>query len=214
MLDFYTCLYLVTASFLSGFIIAWISRLLTIKSIRKTIEEQEKQINLLNQNCDLVTEQLENAALTSNALIKQNKEQALEIEQLTSENEKLINKISDFSFPTEKIDAIKNKKDVNNKTDILHKINAKKYQVDFDRIGYASNINKDNLKLIVGIGTFIEQKLNALGIYTFEQIANCNKEDVAILTDAIEFFPGLMEKDKWVEQATKLADNKAKNDDD
>jgi len=204
LFDFYTCLYLVIAGFFSGFVIAWISRLFTIKSLHKTIIEREKQINALHQSVDLITNELESCTLTNNALQIQTTEDVQTIETLRSTNEQLQNQISDFSFPTEKIDAIKDKTDLSTATDVLLRIRAKKYQVNFDRIGYASNLNKDNLKLIVGIGKFIEQKLNTLGIYTFGQIAKCTDEDIKIITDAIEFFPGQIEKDNWVAQAKKL----------
>lgn len=204
LFDFYTCLCLVIAGFFSGFIIAWISRLFTIKSLRKTIDEQVKQVNVLRQNTDLVANQLESCALSNKALQKQTAEQEQTIKTLKFNNEQLQNKISDYSFPSEKIDFIKDEKDIEAATDLLQRIKSKKYHVDFDRIGYASNLNKDNLKLIVGIGEFIEQKLNALGIYTFEQIAKCTVEDINLITDAIEFFPGQIEKDNWVTQAQKL----------
>jgi len=212
LFDFYTCLYLVIASFLSGFIIAWFSRLFTIKKIRKTIDDKEKQINILTKDVDLVTEHLESCTLSSNAYEKQTKIQEQQIEALKNSNEQLQNKVSDFSFPSEKISIIKDKKDLGKELDILRRIKAKKYQIDFDRIGYASNLNKNNLKLIVGIGDFIEQKLNALGIYTFIQIANFTAQDVHLITDAIEFFPGQIEKDKWVAQAQKIISNTAENE--
>lgn len=211
LFDFYTCLYLVIASFFFGFILAWLSRLFTIKNIRKTIDKQDNQINILTRNIDLVSEQLESCTLSSNAFQRQAKEKAQQVDTLKSEKQQLQNKVSDFSFPNEKISSIQYKNDLNQNLDILHTIQAKKYQVDFDRIGYASNLNKNNLKLIVGIGPFIEQKLNALGIYTFKQIANLTPQDVLLITKAIDFFTGQIERDKWVAQAKQLVNNKIDN---
>ena len=60
---------------------------------------------------------------------------------------------------------------------------------------------KDDLKLISGVGPFIEQKLNHLGIYSFEQIASLSSTQIDQITDAIEFFPGRIKRDDWVGQA-------------
>jgi|GEM_PF-2872645 len=63
---------------------------------------------------------------------------------------------------------------------------------------------KDELQKIKGIGPFIEKKINALGIYTFEQIAHLNTIDVGLITDAIQFFPGRIQRDDWMKQAKEL----------
>jgi len=62
----------------------------------------------------------------------------------------------------------------------------------------------DDLKKIDGIGSFLEQKLNDIGIYTYEQIAQLDDESIVRITNAIEFFPGRIKKDDWVGQANKL----------
>ncbi len=63
---------------------------------------------------------------------------------------------------------------------------------------------KDDLKLISGVGPFIEDKLNNIGIYTFEQIASLSVEQTEKITEAIEFFPGRIQRDDWVGQARRL----------
>jgi len=82
-------------------------------------------------------------------------------------------------------------------------------QSDLDnakRLGFvpAKAVHKDDLKLISGVGPFIEQKLNNLGIYTFEQISGFSKETIEKVTHAIEFFPGRIERDHWVDQARRF----------
>jgi predicted flap endonuclease-1-like 5' DNA nuclease len=62
----------------------------------------------------------------------------------------------------------------------------------------------DDLKVINGIGPGIEKKLNAEGIYTFRQISELTEDSIKKLTDTILFFPGRIERDRWVEQASKL----------
>jgi len=86
----------------------------------------------------------------------------------------------------------------------LDRIRARKTKVYFKRIGIASMLEANDLTSISGIGGWIEKKLNALDIYTFKQIANFNNEDIEVVTEAIEFFPGRIERDEWVHQAKDL----------
>ncbi|MDZ7743250.1 MAG: hypothetical protein U5Q03_16320 [Bacteroidota bacterium] len=86
----------------------------------------------------------------------------------------------------------------------LDRIRARKTQIYFNRIGIASKQKADDLTAISGIGGWIEKKLNALEIYTFKQIANFNNEDIELVTKAIEYFPGRIERDEWVHQAKDL----------
>jgi len=81
------------------------------------------------------------------------------------------------------------------------------------KIESATRENKDDLTVIKGIGNFIEQKLNGLGIFTYKQISQLDEELVEQVTAGIEFFPGRIERDDWVGQATRLLDIK-KNDPD
>jgi len=73
-----------------------------------------------------------------------------------------------------------------------------------NQIPMAIAADRDDLKQINGIGPFIEEKLNNLGIYTFEQVGALDEEMVEDLTTAIEFFPGRIERDDWVGQADRL----------
>ena len=79
-----------------------------------------------------------------------------------------------------------------------------KIKIDFDSIGYASEKDKDNLQEIQGIGPYTEEKLNTLGIYTFEQISKLTEENIQAVTDLIRFFPGRIKNDKWVGKAQNL----------
>jgi predicted flap endonuclease-1-like 5' DNA nuclease len=62
----------------------------------------------------------------------------------------------------------------------------------------------DDLKLISGVGPGIEAKLNALGIYTYAQIASLKKAERDFL-DAHLAFRGRIEREDWVRQAKALA---------
>lgn len=89
----------------------------------------------------------------------------------------------------------------NSEAAVLNRIAARAGEVNFDRIGRATATEADDLKDIVGIGPFLERKLHSLGIYTFRQVANFTKEDIDKVNELIEFFPGRIERDNWVDQA-------------
>ena len=69
---------------------------------------------------------------------------------------------------------------------------------------------KNDLTEIKGIGSFLEKKLNMLGIYTFDQISRFDANLIEKVTTAIEFFPGRIERDDWVGQAKRLSKPKAR----
>jgi predicted flap endonuclease-1-like 5' DNA nuclease len=64
---------------------------------------------------------------------------------------------------------------------------------------------KDDLTIIKGIGPFIEKRLNVIGIYTFQQLADLSPELVDRVGAAIEFFPHRITRDDWVGQAKRLS---------
>lgn len=76
--------------------------------------------------------------------------------------------------------------------------------LNFDSFGVADASQKDDLKRIKGVGPFIEEKLNAIGIYTFDQISKFTAEDMQTVTELISFFPGRIERDDWKGQSAVL----------
>ncbi len=66
----------------------------------------------------------------------------------------------------------------------------------------------DDLKEIYGIGPVLEASLNTLGIYHFRQIAGWKPADVAWVARHIDSFPKRIVRDRWVEQARKLHDER------
>lgn len=67
-----------------------------------------------------------------------------------------------------------------------------------------SEKNRDDLKMISGIGPVIESKLNAIGIYTFKQISEFTPETIDYVTSSIKFFPDRIGRDNWIGQAAAL----------
>lgn len=88
--------------------------------------------------------------------------------------------------------------------ELLDKIRERKALIHFNRIGIAKIEEADDLTLISGIGGWIMKKLNALDIYTFKQISKFTEADVQTVTEAIEYFPGRIERDEWILQASEL----------
>ena len=62
----------------------------------------------------------------------------------------------------------------------------------------------DDLKRVRGIGVLIEKRLNALGIATYEQIANWTASDIERISTTLDF-KGRIERENWVEQARILS---------
>lgn len=62
----------------------------------------------------------------------------------------------------------------------------------------------DNLQAISGIGPFIEQKLNTLGISRYEQIAQLDNQDILLVNKILELDPAYINEHEWIAQAKKL----------
>ncbi|MDW3222285.1 MAG: hypothetical protein R8G34_05255 [Paracoccaceae bacterium] len=62
----------------------------------------------------------------------------------------------------------------------------------------------DDLKLISGVGPKLEETLNGLGIWHFDQVAGLKKKDIAWVDERLRF-KGRIERDDWVGQAKTLA---------
>lgn len=89
-------------------------------------------------------------------------------------------------------------------TELFKRISERRSNIQYNRIGIANKDEADDLTIISGIGGWIQEKLNALDIYTFRQISNFTNEDVTAVSEAIEYFPGRIERDEWILQAHEL----------
>jgi predicted flap endonuclease-1-like 5' DNA nuclease len=69
----------------------------------------------------------------------------------------------------------------------------------------------DDLTRIEHIGSFVQDKLHQIGVFTYEDIAAWDPARIAQVTSLIGYLPGRIEKDNWVGQAAALA---AADDDD
>lgn len=63
----------------------------------------------------------------------------------------------------------------------------------------------DDLSLIWGVADTMAEKLHAMGIWHFDQIAKWTPENVAWFESQLDGFKGRVTRDKWIEQSQKLA---------
>lgn len=68
----------------------------------------------------------------------------------------------------------------------------------------------DDFKQLAGLGPKLEQVLNGLGVWTFEQIAAWTPQEIAYVED-ITGLNGRITQDKWLEQAHGLAKGATKH---
>jgi len=72
-----------------------------------------------------------------------------------------------------------------------------------DKIGDAGT-QKDDLKLIKGVGPKLEKTLNEIGIFTFEQVSRMEVAEYELVDVLMDAFKGRGMRDDWAEQAKKL----------
>ena len=73
---------------------------------------------------------------------------------------------------------------------------------------FTAPTEKDDLKKVKGIGPVMERTLNELGVASFKQLGLFTEDDVQRVSDALEVFPGRIERDNWVPQARELYQKK------
>lgn len=112
-----------------------------------------------------------------------------------------------------KIDSIEgDNKDLRPETKAKSGINPifkKNSKLDFKPLILSSPkpIGKDNLKKIKGINSKIENDLNTLGIYHFEQISKWSSKNCDWIEEFLHF-PGCAKNNQWIEQAKILQSGK------
>ena len=100
------------------------------------------------------------------------------------------------------------KEETSNKQEIVDKTRTSyitytnsKPELDFNNFGEALENENDDLTKLEGIGPYIEQRLNDIGIFNYDQVSKLTPEDIRKITELIDFFPGRIERDDWVGQA-------------
>lgn len=94
--------------------------------------------------------------------------------------------------------------EVESKRDIEKPVPAEKPERSRSRFTPSSWQTKDDLALISGIGPAIQRKLNELGVYSFQQIAEFTPQDVDAVAASLKVFRGRIGRDNWIGQAAAL----------
>jgi len=175
---------MLTAFLIGYFAASWFQR----NKFRKIIERLKKEVNKLKS--------VDKKERDFDSLFTEMKPRIIEVVRQTQEE---IDEEDEFE-PT-----IPNPKTVAEKARTTYvSYNVDKPELNFDSFGYADHDNKDDLTQIMGIGPYIEQKLNEIGICNYAQISKLKETDIRIVTELIDFFPGRIERDNWVGQAKAL----------
>jgi predicted flap endonuclease-1-like 5' DNA nuclease len=64
---------------------------------------------------------------------------------------------------------------------------------------------KDDLKVVRGIGPALERELHRVGVFHYDQLARLTPETAAWLEPRLRALPGTIERHRWAEQARLLA---------
>lgn len=223
-------LFMILISVLIGFALAWLLKQETLNKKEQDIQNLITDLTTHQASARMLQEQAHKAETTlararetfredfltvsrDNERLKTELEEALnagthveEINRIQLLVQSLQNQLDQSKKETNLLEATrqklqteveelqKNKREVKKSTDVIEKQLSAKIIAD----------EKDDLKIINGIGPGIEKKLNTLGIYSFRQISELTEESIKKLTESIKFFPGRIDRDRWVEQASKL----------
>lgn len=124
-----------------------------------------------------------------------------------SDKHELSNRIINLDSDVFNLKQIITAKDEEMEQLILSHIAEKKHFLDYQRFGIATPEEKDDLKMISGIGPVIEKRLNAIDIYTLRQISKFTPSDIEAINESIIYFSGRIDRDEWVSQARELVNN-------
>ena len=87
----------------------------------------------------------------------------------------------------------------------LTKAEARKAQSNLlSKIGTAKAGEKNDLKVIKGVGPKLEGILNSLGIYTYQQVSKMTTNEYSLVDSLMNAFKGRAKRDNWAGQAKKL----------
>ena len=65
----------------------------------------------------------------------------------------------------------------------------------------------NDLKKITGVGPVLQKKLNAMGLFTLQQISKMTNQEYDLFDEILGELPGRAKRDDWAGQASKLKNN-------
>jgi len=195
-------LLLLMVAVIIGYITAWFYYKSVYGKKIKAIESEKDELknNIVNLNVD-------KSKLNKRLLEKDNETEHLikEVNALKALHAEAVHETDEMTLKNTRTEQLLYEKD----EALLH-IAQRKHLLDYQSFGTANESEKDDLKMISGIGPFIEERLHALDIFTFRQISKFTARDIDTINDAIEYFSGRIERDEWVTQASELVHDKVK----
>lgn len=215
-------LLIIIISVLLGYVLAWLLQQESIKSKERTLLQLQEERSSMEGSDIILKEQLEK---TEAILTKARETFREDFITVSRENEKLKTELSDaqteVQLQADKLIQLKSETDeigsrlrqeelakgkLLGELESLKKEREKQPQQPAEKqLNLKAKAGeKDDLKVITGIGPRIEKRLNAAGIYSYRQISEFTEESIEKITKTIRFFPGRIERDRWVEQASKL----------
>lgn len=87
---------------------------------------------------------------------------------------------------------------------VLERVALRMNQINWSIIGEVDFDEENDLTKIEGIDEFVEKKLYALEIKSYEQISRMDESNMKIINDALEFPPDRISKQNWVQKAADL----------
>lgn len=93
--------------------------------------------------------------------------------------------------------------DIKNDTKKTHFISSDYGEVEKDSKDETKEII-DDLQVISGVNMAIEEKLNALGVYRYEQISRLEEKDILLINKILDLNSDYILKNEWVTEAKKL----------
>ena len=201
-------LVMLVGAFLIGFLVAWIAR-------KKHIQQLTNAINkLVAQNSEFSVSNKSMLELEQKyQLLNEAKEAAKRnLLNVKSEKETLENASLNFK---EELDTYRTRSQKSEAESSLLKIRVNELEAEI--LKTKSRTSKmltsaregDDLTEIKGIGPVISKKLNGVGIFSFQQIADLTDDTIEKLNQTILRFPRRIGKDQWREQAAELVRQKA-----
>jgi predicted flap endonuclease-1-like 5' DNA nuclease len=187
-----------------GYITAWLYEKSVYVKILNAVEADKHELNNRIVNLDGIivdlNESIRDKDIETNHLL-------LEIKALKALHTEAVNETDEMKLKNNRNEQLLYEKD-----EALVNIAQRRHLLDYKSFGTATPEEKDDLKMISGIGPFIEERLHALDIFTFRQISRFTPDDIETINDAIEYFSGRIERDEWVIQANEIVHNQSRRD--
>ena len=208
-LDKSTAIFEIVIMLVVAFIIGYLTRWFANRNKTQPVESNDS-INNKNKEIKQYQDKIEKL----NSELGKTKAKLLENEKLNSEIDNLKTKLlKQESSCNELKEELQEHEKLN--YELTHKLNkpapkfkSKEEAAEVLGFKFTDEAHKEDLTIIKGIGPFIQEKLNELGIYTIEQISDFTISTVTKVSDAIEYFPGRIQRDFWVEQANEITSDR------